>query len=130
MASRLPCEHSANRASEPLGRYFYARCPSREPKLSYQMSQGMKKSWPDRDSNPEPLAYRASILPTELPSHLVVLWHLEILPRFDIWRSNSKPSPHTHIYTGHQMSQGRKKSWPDRDSNPGLFAYRASTLPT
>ena len=34
-----------------------------------------KKSWPDRDSNPGPLAYRASTLPTELQNHLVVLWH-------------------------------------------------------
>ena len=25
------------------------------------------------------------------------------------------------------MSQGRKKSWPDRDSNPGPFAIREST---
>ena len=25
---------------------------------------------------------------------------------------------------------GRKKSWPDRDSNPGTLAHRASTLPT
>ena len=28
----------------------------------------------------------------------------------------------------HQMSQGREKSWPDRDANPGHLAYRASTL--
>ena len=38
-----------------------------------QVSQGRKKSWLDRDSNPGPLAYRASTLPTELPSHMVVL---------------------------------------------------------
>ena len=42
-------------------------------KCNVEMSQGRKKSWPDRDSNPGPLAYRASTLPTELPSHLVVL---------------------------------------------------------
>ena len=57
---------------------FYARCPSREPTLSHEMSQGREKSWPDRDSNPGPLAYRASTLHTELPSHMVVLWHLHI----------------------------------------------------
>ena len=28
-------------------------------------------SWPDRDSNPGPLAYRSSTLTTELPSHMV-----------------------------------------------------------
>ena len=55
---------------------FDARCPSREPTLSNQMSQGRKKSWPDRDSHPGPLAYRASTLPAELPSHLVVLGHM------------------------------------------------------
>ena len=38
-------------------------------------SRAGKKSWPDRDSNPGPLAYRASTLPTEIPSHIVVLWH-------------------------------------------------------
>ena len=37
---------------------FDARCPSREPTLSHQMSQVRKKSWPDRDSNPGPLAIR------------------------------------------------------------------------
>ena len=44
---------------------FDARCPSREPTLSHQMSQGRKKSWPDRDSNPGPLAIRET---TELLS--------------------------------------------------------------
>ena len=28
------------------------------------------------------------------------------------------------------VSKERKKSWPDRDSNPGSLAYRAGTLPS
>ena len=36
--------------------------------------RGGKSTWPDRDSNPGPLADRASTLITELPSHTVDLW--------------------------------------------------------
>ena len=69
MVSRLPCEHSDNWATEPHGRLltfspclirfvpesarnnggttkhalFGARCPSREPTLSHQMSQGKNR---------------------------------------------------------------------------------------
>ena len=40
----------------------------------YRSVTGEEKStWPDRDSNPGPLAYRASTLTTELPSHTVDL---------------------------------------------------------
>ena len=36
--------------------------------------KGGKSTWPDWDSNPGPLAYRASTLTTELPCHTVDLW--------------------------------------------------------
>ena len=67
------CESARNNRGTTKHALFDARCPSREPTLSHQMSQGMKKSRPDRDSNPGPLAHRAITLPTELPSHLVDL---------------------------------------------------------
>ena len=51
---------------------FDERCPSREPTLAAKCHRE-GKSWPDRDSNPGPLTYRASTLPTDLPSHMVVL---------------------------------------------------------
>ena len=49
--------------------------------ITYTCHRGLLKKTPcpsrgsNRDSNPMPLAYRASTLPTELPSHVVVLWH-------------------------------------------------------
>lgn len=39
------------------------------------LSLQWKKSRPDCNSNPGPLAYHANTLPTKLPCHLVVLWH-------------------------------------------------------
>ena len=52
---------------------FDACCPSHNPTLNHQLLQGRKKWWPDRHLNPGPLAYCASTLPNELPSHLVIL---------------------------------------------------------
>ena len=91
-----------------------------------------KESWQSRDSNPGPLAYRTSTLPTEvteLYSHL---------PTFDIRfvpeqrRNNETCTSYAHGPTrettlSHQMSQERKNLWPDRDSNPRPVADRAST---
>ena len=108
-------------------RFFKRAVVSYWRKYAHEMSQGRKKSWPDRDSNPGPLAYRASTLPTELPSHLVILWHVP--PAYiDSSPNLLGTTRHAHFDArcpsceptlGHQMSQGRKKSWPDRDSNPG-----------
>ena len=48
---------------------------SQYPCTGHKMSQGRKKSWPDRNSIPGPPAYRLSILQSELPGYKVVLWH-------------------------------------------------------
>ena len=66
-------ESARNNGGTTRHAHYDAGCPSREPTLNHQMSQGRKKSWPDRDSNPGPLAIRETTLPTELPSHRVVL---------------------------------------------------------
>ena len=53
-----------------------SRDPSVQRRALYHVAinfTGGEKTWPDRDSNPGRLAYRASTLPTELPSHLVDL---------------------------------------------------------
>ena len=63
-------ESARNNGGTTRHALFDARCPGREPTLSHQMSQGRKKSWPDRDSNPGPLAIRET---TESLSHMVVL---------------------------------------------------------
>ena len=49
------------------------------PTLATKCHRGGKSTWPDRDSNPGPLAYRASTLTTELPSHTVDLWQFNKL---------------------------------------------------
>ena len=73
-ASRLPCEHSANWATKPLG------WPGFESQSSYDFPPnwppnvtGEEKLWPDQDSNPGPLTNHVSTMPTELTSHLVFL---------------------------------------------------------
>ena len=99
---RIPCEHSDHWDTEPYGRPvtislclikirpricselcrnrrdspFAARSPSTDPYWATKCHRGGISTWPDRDSNPGPLAYRASTLATELPSHMVDLWHL------------------------------------------------------
>ena len=70
---RFVPESARNNGGTTKHALFDARCPNREPTLSHQMSQGRKKSWPDRDSNPGPLAIRET---TELLSQ----W-----PTFDIF---------------------------------------------
>ena len=82
---------------------------------------GKKRNHDHTDSNPGPLAYYVSMLPTELPSHMVC---------FDISVHNSNPhvtaegpARHVHIKasaiavqpTSCQMSQKKKKLWPDCD---------------
>ena len=49
---------------------------ARTPTLATKCNRGGKRKWPDRDSNPGPLADRTSTLTTELPSHTVDLWQL------------------------------------------------------
>ena len=103
--SRIPCEHSDHWATEPHGRPvtispclirfvpksarnhagidetvpFAVRSPSTSPHWATKHHRGGKSTWPDRDSNPGPLAHRASTLTTELPSHTVDLWHVDRL---------------------------------------------------
>ena len=55
---------------------FAARSSSTDPHWATKCHRGEKSTWPDQDLNPGPLAYRASTLTTELPSHMVDLWHL------------------------------------------------------
>ena len=55
------------------------------PLWAIKRYRGGKKSWPDRDSNRAP-RLRAKTLPTELPSHLVDLWHKHS-PLF-VWRAH------------------------------------------
>ena len=68
-------------------------CPFRSIPVRFgkSLSQGRKSTWPDRDSNPGPLAYHASTLITELPSNAVDLWHrdahTDYLPYLAILRS-------------------------------------------
>ena len=82
--SKLP-SHLADPAlldssSNPLGTrhiVFDARCPSRQPTMSHQMSRvggGGGESWSDRDSNLGLLAIRET---TEVLSHLIALRHLD-----------------------------------------------------
>ena len=54
---------------------FAARSPTTDPHWATKCHRGGKSTWPDRDSNSGPLAYRASTLTTELPSHTADLWH-------------------------------------------------------
>ena len=79
--------HAGTDETVPLLLAARARTRTKPPNVT-----GEKKStWPDRDSNPGPLADRASTLTTELPSHTVELWQFPfyvigyILMRF-IWR--------------------------------------------
>ena len=92
-------------ANEPLDRpvTFF-------PHTSHQMSQGRKKNVARPGLEP-----RVSRLPcehstTELPSHSIDRLHFS-------------PTLATKCH------RGGKRTWPDRDSNPGSLAYRASTLP-
>ena len=95
--SRTLCEHSDHWATEPHGRPvtispclirfvpksarnwqdspFAARSLSMDPHWATKCHRGEKSTWSDRDSNPGPLAHRASTLTTELPSHTVDLSH-------------------------------------------------------
>ena len=84
-----------------------------------------------RQSSPGHLAYRASNPPTELPSHL------DDLDIYSLIHSRTTKVPMRHALfdarglsceptLSCKISQGRKKSWHDRDSNPVLLAYRAN----
>ena len=98
--SRTPCKHSDHWATEPHGRpvtispclirfipesarnhagtdekSFYCSQPEHGPTLATKCHRGGNSTWPDWDSNPRPLTYCASTLTTELPSHMVNLWH-------------------------------------------------------
>ena len=98
--SRIPCEHSDHWVTEPHGRpVIISPCligfvpesarnnagtdetvslllaAKARPHTGHQMSQGRKKvHGPIGDSNPGPLAYPASTVTTERPSHTVDLW--------------------------------------------------------
>ena len=100
--SRIPCKHSEHWATEPQGRHltispclirFVSECArnhagtdetvplllaarARTPTLADKCHRGGKSTWPDRESNPGPLVYRARTLTTELPSHTVDPWHI------------------------------------------------------
>ena len=74
-------------------------------------------------------AYRASTVPTKLPSYLADSALLD---------SSSNPLGTRHIVfdarspsrqptMSHQMSRGGGGSWPDRDSNLGPLAIRETT---
>ena len=195
--SRIPCKHSDHWATEPHGRPmtispcsirfvpesarnrrdspFAARNPSTDPHWATKCHRGGKSTWPNRDSNPGP---RASTLTTELPSHMVDLWQLNVtgdekapglepktsrIPceHSDHWATephgrpvttfscliDSSPNPLGTMPEPTRQSlccsqpehgptlatkchRGGKSTWPDRDSNPGPLAYRASTLTT
>ena len=58
---------------------FALKGPHKHRKASSTYVTGEEISWPDRDSNLGPLAYRARTLQTELPSHMVVLCHFPLL---------------------------------------------------
>ena len=89
---------------------------------------GAEKQWPDRESNPGPLSYRAS---TELPSHLVDRSLIRFVPecaRNNAGTDETDPvlltaRAQTHTKP-HQQSQKRRKNvaWPERES-------RTSRLP-
>ena len=82
------------------------------PTLSHQMSQERKKhtARPGRERT-------TSCIPCEHSDH----WATETHGR----------SVAISTYTGHQLSEGRKKhTWPDQDSNAVPLAYRASTQTT
>ena len=96
--SRIPCEHSDHSFTEPQCRPVtispcfigfvlesaqnHAGTDETVPMLLAARARthteptsitGEESTWPDRDSNPGPLAYRASTLTPELPSHTVDL---------------------------------------------------------
>ena len=74
-------------------------------------------------------AYRASTMPTELPSHLVDPALLDSSSNplgtrhvvFDARSSSRQPT------MSYQMSRGGEGSWSDRDSNLGPLAIRETT---
>ena len=74
------------------------------------MSHGRKKSWPERDSNRRPLAYRASTLPTKLPSHLVVLWHILLWMDgwMDGWNTILRPSNSISAISERRLGENKR----------------------
>ena len=95
--SCIQCEHSDHWATN-LWQFLTAKLdlflnllgtmpePTKQPLLllaaqawthtSHKCHRRGKSIWSDQDSNLGPLAYRASTLTTELPSHTVDLWHI------------------------------------------------------
>ena len=106
-------------------------------KFSNKCHRRGKSTWPDRNLNPGPLAYRANTLAnwaTE-PHGRPVTTFKQIRPRICSepcrYRRDSRfaarsPNRDTHWVT--KCHRGGKNTWPDRDSNPGRLAYRARTL--
>ena len=73
------------------------------------------------DSNPGPLAYRVSTLPTE-PAFCQLYWPFDSFPPL-----KSRPWICSEIYKNRERHIQYSTSW---DSNPGPLAYHVSTLPT
>ena len=75
------------------------------------------------------IAYRASTVPTKLPSHLADPALLDsssnpLRTRHIVFDARSPSRQHT---MSHQMSRGGGGSWSDRDSNLGPLATRETT---
>ena len=98
--------------------------------------RGEKRTWPDQDSNPWPLAYGVSTLTTELPSYMVDLWQfnspclIRFVPKSALNHAGTDErvtlllAARARTHTGHQMLQGRKKHM----ARPGLEP-RTSRIP-
>ena len=76
-------EVNANISSKSYQRHYGV---SRQKKCSWlyflfkSFHREGKITWPDRNSNPEPLTYHSSFLPTELLSNNVDLWQFPFFP--------------------------------------------------
>ena len=61
---------------EPTRQSLCCSQPEHGPTLATKCHRQGKRTWPDRDSNPGSLAYRASSLTAELPSHTISPLHI------------------------------------------------------
>ena len=70
---QLACAWRQNASKRSMGVNVKGRPSGSAVQLAECSHRGGKKLWQNPHRNPGPLAYCASTLPTELPSHLVVL---------------------------------------------------------
>ena len=113
--------------------------------LSNCEREAWKKFWLQRDSNPWPLRYRCSALPTELWSHNC--WEqvnfsgsfmpLRVIQHYSDWVCTAVMSKWRHERSSRLIRnlsncerEAWKKFWLQRDSNPWPLRYRCSALPT